>query len=206
MKLEYLNSAQAAVLRSWWQALQPQAESHGKTGPFAMLGRADRAKLRRCAEPEAVVMQPAFQRLVFLLDQEEVRKEHSRFAGDYLAYAVVAGILSHVKTDAGDGKSFAESMGTPFENNGNKGKAPLSELRFQRLQTCANEVDFYRQAIRSVKLLRGNADVASTADDLLAWVRECRRGHATQQPRDSLKFRWANDYYRQALQLTATAK
>lgn len=198
----YLNSAQEKILREWWRALQPQEKNSAgdppRSGPFAMLDRADRAKLRRCTDPTGVLLQAAFSRLVQHLSKLEHEKVKPRFSNDPTAFALVAGVLAHVKNDADNGVSFAFLLGHPLEGD----RPPLSELRFQRLQTCNDEVDFYRQAIRAVKLLDSRADVVTLANDLLAWVWEYRDGNDT-KPRDKLKVRWASDYYRAALKLAS---
>lgn len=196
MSLKYLKPAQEKTLRDWWRALQPRAKDAASVGPFVMLGRADSAKLRRCQEPGDVLLESAFHRLAQRMTTQEPGEGTPRFADDFTAFALVAGVLAHVKDDANNNMSFAFLLG----QTGDGDRPLLSELRFQRLQTSVDETDFYRQAIRAVKLLNGRADVVTLANDLLAWVWEYRDGHGT-KPKERLKVRWASDYYRAALKL-----
>ncbi|BCL75810.1 type I-E CRISPR-associated protein Cse2/CasB [Jeongeupia sp. HS-3] len=193
MKRQYLDDYQAELIRQWWTSLQPQ-EDAPKGGPFAMFTRADRALLRRCAESGEVLLQSAFQRLYQLLGKPDPDHRFPLLAEDPSALALVAGVLAHVKTDIKTGASFAAFLGA----KGESGQPLMSELRFQRLQTCDNEADFYRQAIGAVKLADAAVDVVALADDLLAWIWEYRDGHE-QAPAKRLKVRWATDYYGAAL-------
>jgi CRISPR system Cascade subunit CasB len=71
----------------------------------------------------------------------------------------------------------------------------MSELRFKRLLRASDAEDFFRQARRAVQLAGGVADVAVLADDLLAWSIERDQREQAWKPSESLKFRWARDYY-----------
>lgn len=194
MTLQYLDKYRADLLRRWWTSLQPRAEGQERDGAFAMFTRADRAQLRRCADPGEVLLQSAFQRLLLVFGKEPERSTFQSIWADPTALALLAGVLAHVKTDVPDGASFAATLGAKGEGS----RPAMSELRFQRLQTSSDEADFYRQMLRAVELAGSKADVVSLANDILAWVWEYRDGHE-QQPAKRLKVRWATDYYSAAL-------
>ena len=67
--------------------------------------------------------------------------------------------------------------------------------RFKRLLRATDGEDFLRQARRAIQLSKGKADVAVLADDLLAWSIEQDQRESARKPTESLKFRWARDYY-----------
>ncbi len=120
--------------------------------------------------------------------------------------AAVAGALAHVKQNkqvasrlynskTDDSKtrdvSFAEQLATPLEG---KGKAPMSELRFQQLQKSKTPEDFYRRILRAIRLLNGNVNIISLANDIKHWHREFE--HVTvSPPAKRLAVRWATDYF-----------
>lgn len=184
----FLNKAErqtlAKTVAQWRQALDPSDED--RHGPFAMLKRADRAQLRRCAAPEEVLLQSAFHRLL-----QELRRQDLDLRADELALA--AGVAAHA-THA-PGKEFARSLG----RKNDAGREMMSELRFRQLQTCRDEDSFYRQARRAVDLLGGEVDVGKLAVDLLQWVWEFRAADPALSPRERLKLRWAADYYHESL-------
>lgn len=119
----------------------------------------------------------------------ESAKERARFADDYDAVVLVAGVLSHVSQDRANGKSVIAGLG----RSGRDATPKLSEIRFRRLLQGRDLDDFYRQLVRVVQLAERTADVAQLADDALAWCRE--RSHATVTPSHGVRFRWARDYY-----------
>ncbi|MCF1440564.1 type I-E CRISPR-associated protein Cse2/CasB [Ralstonia nicotianae] len=188
----YLDDAQRKWIRSWWLALQPREDKSKSTvpGALALLGRGDRAGLKRCSGVAELLTESATFQLAERLLSLEAAKERARFADDYDAVALVAGVLSHVSQDRANGKSVIAGLG----RSGRGDATPkLSEIRFRRLLQGRDLDDFYRQLVRVVQLAERTADVAQLADDMLAWCRE--RGHTTVTPSHGVRFRWARDYY-----------
>ncbi|AQW31868.1 type I-E CRISPR-associated protein Cse2/CasB (plasmid) [Ralstonia syzygii subsp. celebesensis] len=186
----YLDDAQRKWVRSWWLALQPREDKSAVPGALALLGRGDRAGLKRCSGVAELLTESATFQLAERLLSLEAAKERARFADDHDAVALVAGVLSHVSQDRASGKSLIAGLG----RSGHRDATPkLSETRFQRLLQGRDLDDFYRQLVRVVQLAERTADVAQLADDTLAWCRE--RSHTTVTPSRSVRFRWARDYY-----------
>ncbi|WP_197338291.1 type I-E CRISPR-associated protein Cse2/CasB [Ralstonia solanacearum] len=186
----YLDDAQRKWVRSWWQALQPrEGKSTAPAGALALLGRGDRAGLKRCSGMAELLTEGATFQLAERLLSLESAKERARFADDYDAVVLVAGVLSHVSQDRANGKSVIAGLG----RSGRDATPKLSEIRFRRLLQGRDLDDFYRQLVRVVQLAERTADVAQLADDALAWCRE--RSHATVTPSHGVRFRWARDYY-----------
>ncbi|MHA6831770.1 type I-E CRISPR-associated protein Cse2/CasB [Ralstonia pseudosolanacearum] len=185
----YLDDAQRKWVRSWWQALQPREGKSTVPGPLALLGRGDRAGLKRCSGVAELLTESATFQLAARLLPPEADEARARFADDHDAVALVAGVLSHVSQDRVNGGSVIAGLG----RNGRGDATPkLSETRFQRLLQGRDLDDFYRQLIRVVQLAERTVDVVQLADDTLAWCRE--RTH-TVTPSRGVRFRWARDYY-----------
>lgn len=165
--------------------------------------RGDRARLRRAESPEDILLTDAF--FHFL---EQMNKASPKWSQNtpMLTSATMAGALSHVKSNkqtpsklynnkGNDAPkktaSFAEQLATPSEG---KSKAPMSELRFQQLQKSPTTDDFYRRIIRAIRLLDGNVNIVSLANDIIHWHREFER-QLDRQPSKRLSVRWATDYF-----------
>lgn len=183
---QFLSEPQQALVVLWWNGLQN--ENGRPAGPFAILTHGDRAQLRRCALPDDVLLLSSLHRLAQALQKADGP------AVPLSALALAAGVLSHV-TDHIPGKDFARALGS---KNGTD-RPCMSELRFQQLQTCRDEVAFFRQARRAVDLLGGTTDVGRLANDLLNWVHEYRQPDPALPPAQRLKLRWATLYYQAAL-------
>ncbi len=165
--------------------------------------RGDRARLRRAESPEDILLTDAF----FHFLEWMARVPDWSQKTPLLAKACVAGALSHVKADkqtpsrihnstnGGDAPkkaaSFAEQLATPLEG---KSKAPMSELRFQQLQKSPSVDDFYRRIIRAIRLLNGNVNIVSLADDIIRWHQEFNQPLG-RYPSQRLAVRWATDYF-----------
>ena len=197
-KVQYLDESQCFWLHEWCQALQPQ-DAEGTSGSPALrhLTRGDRAKLKRCASIDELEIESASNLLVEHLSRDAwAKRPHLKSwleKHDYGALFLIAGVLAHVKNNAGDGKSLAWRVGNA--NTSKDAPAPMSELRFKRLLRARDIEDFYRQVRLAVQLAKGDVDVAVLADDLLGWCYEESLQTRDPRPSSSLKFRWARDYY-----------
>ncbi len=162
--------------------------------------RSDRARLRRSESPEDILLTEAFSHFLQKMpDPDKWRK-------DILTSASIAGALSQVKADIQNNSrihnkkdsdeakrmaSFAEQLATPFDG---KSKAPMSELRFQQLQKSTSLEDFYRRIIRAIRLLNGQVNIISLANDIIHWHKEFEHP-SSRSPANRLAVRWATDYF-----------
>lgn len=200
-KLRFLSPAQAEIVRDWWYALQPRGEDETKPrDEFAMFSRRDRAELRRCEDPDQVLLLGAFVRLARALQRLEAAKQTPCFADDATPFALIAGLLAHVETDLKNGSSFAAKLGETDDAD----RPHMSALRFARLQTASTEAEFFQLARRAIQLVGKQADVVILADELLAWVREFR-GHLPDKPKDRLRVLWATEYFTAANRLESSS-
>ncbi len=162
--------------------------------------RGDRARLRRAENPEDILLTEAFSHFLQQLPESDTWRK------DLATSACVAGALSQVKIDKQSNSrihnkkdsdkakrmaSFAEQLATPLEG---KGKAPMSELRFQQLQKSTSPEDFYRRIIRAILLLKGQVNIISLANDIIHWHREFEH-QSIYSPANRLAVRWATDYF-----------
>jgi CRISPR system Cascade subunit CasB len=196
-RFRYLDQGQCSWIRDWWRAMQP-ATMENKDVPFALraLSRADRAKCKHCISLGELELELAPNLLAaHFAEPAQVQETWLQkwLQGHYEALFLLAGVLVHVKEDTQDGQSLALRTGnakvTPDK------PLLMSELRFKRLLRATDTEDFFRQIRRAVQLSKGKADVAVLADDLLAWSIEQDQQKRTWKPSESLKFRWARDYY-----------
>ncbi len=162
--------------------------------------RGDRARLRRADSPDDILLTEAFFNFLQQMPNTDTWRKNLAIS------ASVAGALSQVKIDRqtnsriGNKKdsdkskvmaSFAEQLATPLEA---KGKAPMSELRFQQLQKSPSPEDFYRRIIRAIQLLKGQVNIVSLAYDIIQWHKEFEQP-ASHSPTNRLAVRWATDYF-----------
>lgn len=162
--------------------------------------RGDRARLRRAEAPEDILLTGAF--FNFLHKMPDGWRKNKPM----LVSASVAGLLSHVK----DNKrtlsrgyqpknkkqpprmaSFAELLATPIKD---QKKPPMSEMRFQQLQKSRTIDAFYRNMIRAIRLLDGQVNISSLANDIIHWLKEFDT-HLDRNPANRLAVRWATDYF-----------
>ena len=161
--------------------------------------RGDRARLRRAERPEDILLTDAF--FNFLQRMPESWRERKPM----LTSAAVAGLLSHVKKDKQalsrcyqpkdknkqkNTASFAEQLATPAKTK----NPPMSELRFQQLQKSRTTDDFYRSVLRAIRLLDGNVNIPSLANDIIHWNQEFDN-QLERKPTNRLAVRWATDYF-----------
>ncbi len=147
--------------------------------------RGDRARLRRAESPDDVLLTGAFSRFLSMMPNSWSE------SGNLPASALVAAILAHIKGDQNTA-SFAAQLATP-KDGGDKPR--MSELRFQQLQKSNDPGEFFRRLLRAVRMLDGNVNILSLANDALHWMHEYQRG-IDRNPQARLAFCWANDYYR----------
>ena len=196
----YLDQDQCSWIRDWWRAMQPPTTDRQDVS-FALraLSRGDRAKCRRCTTLEELEQELAPNLLAaHLVESSQTRSTWLQkwLQGHHEALFLLAGVLAHVEVDAKGnhplaGRSLVFCLGNAQLKPGATPR--MSERRFKRLLTASGVEDFLRQARRAAQLADGVADVAVLADDLLAWSIE--RDQRERKPSESLKFRWARDYY-----------
>ncbi|MES9993562.1 MAG: type I-E CRISPR-associated protein Cse2/CasB [Candidatus Thiodiazotropha sp.] len=144
------------ILHSFWEGLETN--------------KGDRAELRRCKQPEEVVLLPAFHRLCTRL--KPLMKGEGQ--GWEVRIAAIAGLLAHVR-EVYPKMPLAEQMA------GYKGDSPVSELRFRRLLQ-RNRRDLYSAMIRVIRLLGEKANIHDMAESVYYWG-------------DSQRRRWAFEYF-----------
>lgn len=145
------------VLFDWWENLDQD--------------RASRAVLRRASSPTEIALLPAYQRLCRRLGALHWKAwERDRFA-------VVVGVLSHIK--ANDARSPAQAM-SKHEPVKPGDKPPVSELRFMRLLDSPDPDSLFSGMRRVLPLMR-SVDVIVLANDLMHWG-------------DAVKKKWAYSY------------
>lgn len=181
-----LSLQQRDLVVRWWSAMQPSAQ--GEPGHFMMMGRQDRARLKRCTSPADVLLQSSLHRLAQAMNREPDDRV------DLSALAMVVGVLANVKSHV-PGRLFAPALGSKSES----GRPYMSEVRFQQLQTCRDEQSFFVSARHAVDLLKGAVDVGHLANDLMQWIVEFRNPDLGVPPELRLKLRWAAEYYGAAL-------
>lgn len=138
----------------WWRSLD--------------ISRGDRAELRRCHSPFNVAFTPAYHRLRRALARYGPLKD-----GDL---AVVAGVLSHVKTYSPG--SFPVQMASP--GSADRKKAKVSGLRFRRLLKIdgADPDKLFGSMIRVVHLLGDDVDIPSLANGIYWWNEQTKKDWA----------------------------
>ena len=131
-----------------------------------------RADLRRCHSISDVMFVPEYHHL---LDMSGTDRNN---LDELASLAVAAWVLSWVKDDVTqDEGSFAAQLA--------KADPQFKVVRFRRLLETQDFDDLGMQLIRAVRFLGQTADVQSLIDGILFW----KRG-------DSVKRKWAIDYYR----------
>lgn len=152
--------------------------------------RDKRAVLRRCNNPQEVLLVPEFYKFQTCL--RPYIKNFIHNDEQLLALASIAGLSSHIKQDASE-ESFAFQLGTMDD----KSKKPrMSELRFSQLQKSRDWNEFYRRLRRAIQLLEGKVNLISFADNILHWANDLQRTHYIGKSiANRLQVRWAIDYY-----------
>lgn len=162
MSLQFDKAPAREVLHEWWTGLEND--------------KGDRAALRRCREPLEALFIPAYHRLYLELCNKLDKTDRP----DRNKLPEVAALLAHVRSPVIE-KSFAAQMATPRQG----GSEPrLSELRFRRLLQYPTREELFPALRRVVRLLDGNVNPYSLANDLYWWG-------------DRVKREWAYQYYGQ---------
>jgi len=165
------------VLSEWWQSLDDN--------------RGERAKLRRCGQPEEVLLQPAFHSLYQRLPKSNA-----------LALAAVAGLVAQVKSP--NTLAFPAQLGKSKEGSD---KPVLSELRFQQLLASRDLDEFYESLRRAILLLGREANILSIADGVLHWTKEQHdKNQYTERPDQRFQFSWAKAYFGEVFKYTENKK
>ena len=153
-------SPEGEILLRWWTALQQD--------------KGARARLRRCASPEEVMMEPAFHHLLNLM-RPVVNGGNEGYANDsaYTGLAAIVGLLAHVEEF--DKEKLARQMA------GTGGRPLLSSLRFRRLLKSSRE-QLYPAMIRVLRMFKRRASIFDVANSVLYWG-------------DNVRKRWAMDYF-----------
>ncbi len=123
-----------SLFSPWWKSLEQDG--------------ADRAALRRCSDPVAAMMVPAYHRLYHQCIRSGFKSPER--------IAVAAAVLSHVRIDV-DGRSLA-AIARNF-----------SEPRFRRLVTIDDISDLQIALIRAVRMNDSAAPVESLGRDIQFW-------------------------------------
>lgn len=154
------------ILRAWWMRLEDD--------------KGERAALRRAANLTAVMLSPAFHRLLNELRRAGFPISESR----YLKLAAIAGLAARVKSE--DDESLAKSMGSSKSGGG---KAAVSELRMRRLLACDDIEELHTLLRRALALLDNRTNLADLAATVWNWMPLDENN-----PRDARR-QMAFDYY-----------
>lgn len=166
-----LSNEQERVLHGWWREV---TQERGKGSD-----RAARAILRRAHDITAVTLSQPYQHL---FQRMRDAKWDDAYAHNNDALAVVAGLLVHVETDAGD-TALAKCMGQcPVGTD----RPYVSEARFKRLLETPDLEALLAGLRRTLPLMSAGAPVLALASDVLWWARPNQR--------DRVKKSWAYSY------------
>jgi CRISPR system Cascade subunit CasB len=173
MKYDFLSDKEQSDLIVWHDSLDSN--------------RGDRARLRRAERSEDIMLTNAFFHFLEKVPDkfpEKLSEEKRLFVS-----AAVAGLLAHVKLN-NTNLRFAQQLAATIDGK----KVPMSELRFQQLQKSQTTDDFYRRIIRAIRLLGGNVNILSLANDIIHWHKEFEH-QLDRRPAKRLAVRWATDYF-----------
>lgn len=151
---------------SWWNVL------HADTAPGPV--RADRAALRRADSVDAVVCQPAYQRVFRRLVAKHDGTPWTHSEQDRIAALV--GLAAHLYER--DDTSLPQAMSRRADG---AHRNPVSDLRFARLLDSPDLDALFVGLRRVMPLIEHRADPAQMANDLFGWG-------------DHIKKRWAYAY------------
>ncbi len=153
------NSDARDALLKWWTELENS--------------KGERTELRHCHNSMEIAFCPAFHRLRWSLKP---------FGSVYPeSLAIVAGVLSHVKT-RDEREHFGAQMATRKKVGEN---AIVSDLRFRRILKIPTNRELYEPLIRIIKMLDSTVNIPDLANSIYWWNESTRKT-------------WAFDYYEKA--------
>ena len=168
----------------WWKDLTGNRVDQDGSQKKVDAGRnGDRAELRRCSEPQQVLMCKGFHRLRLLIGGDLSNEKT-------LALGAVAGLCSHIKT-LETKISFPAMLATPTEKE--KTSPPLSELRFQKIVKSRTPEDLYTNLRRAINILKNKGNITSITNGVFLWYKN--RNNPAVNIQDTLLFQWSNDYF-----------
>jgi len=162
----------------WWQALQQQGN--------AQLPTRFRAELKRCDSSIAAMMTEGFRSLWQRVPESLQQKPYAM-----QAWATIACLLAYTKKQPAKNVSIAALLGQIDKTTD---KPVMSELRFAQLQNARSEDEFFIRMIRALKLLKGEANPAMLAADVLDWYTE-HYSHSPIKTANRVAVKWAMAYY-----------
>lgn len=154
------------ALMHWWTRISDESAS-GQD-------KADRAILKRCDSIEAVTRTAAYHRVYRAMRAQHRGEDWKPWEQDRLAMLV--GLAAHVKRG---GRKLAAEMNRQAPGSD---RPAVSELRFRRLLESPDNDSLFVALLRVLPLVQRQLDLYPLARDLFAWG-------------DSVKKRWAYDYY-----------
>jgi len=203
MSTLWFSDSQAALLRQWWYALQPEdasdkdAAKKRAANPFSgFLGRGDRAALRRCSTAYDVLVQPAY---AYLRHRLLEVGQGAPMVQDDEALAIAAGVAARVMQIGvgGNTRPFAALLG---KSRADDASAVMSKLRFGQLQAAATPDEVFLRLRRAVDMTAGQRiDIAELGSDILKWMAELR-GEVPVAAVDRVSVRWARLYFTEPMQ------
>ncbi len=161
-----LSDAVLGALMHWWMRIADESAS-GQD-------KADRAILKRCDSIEAVTRTAAYHRVYWAMRAQHQGAEWKPWEQDRLAMLV--GLAAHVKRG---GHKLATEMCQRAQGSD---RPAVSELRFRRLLESPDNDSLFVALLRVLPLVGRQLDLYPLARDLFSWD-------------DSVKKRWAYDYY-----------
>lgn len=178
------------VIRQWWQSMNLSVNELNSLnelnkGYTKTAGSAQRAVLRRCTSIDAACMTEGFRSLWSALGKAD--DQSGRIPLEVCA--AIAAVLSQIKADE-PGLSFAAAAGRQNE----KGRIPVSEMRFARLQDARTLDELVTRLRRLLPLIKYNADVSLLAEHIVDWSRQ-KQSNRSVAPSQRIAMRWAMDYY-----------
>lgn len=172
-----LKDKEAQAIHDWYQWLH-----HDKQ-------KGVRARLKRCASLDEVIIERGFLRLnhaLPLLSQYEL-----------MGVALIAGLLAVTEITTGDDKDrdkvkiLAEALGRAKKGSDNP---QFSELRFQRLLASSTDEHFFQNVRRAIILVGKKVEPLALADSLLHWHKENQNQEEIPSNR-KWQYITAKDYY-----------
>lgn len=170
--------------RRWWQSMN-ESQAALQAHNIKPAGSSQRALLRRCTTIEAACMTEGFRALwQSIPDNENGRKKLS-----IEVCAAIAAVVCQVRVDE-PGVSIGKACGRENE----KGRVPVSEIRFARLQSARTLDELVSRLRRLLPLIKHSVDVAKLAMDINDWAWQKKQNRKL-DPGRRIEMRWAMEYY-----------